>query len=86
MRHCPLLDPLRLWRAFKLCALLLWLLPLAATARDYVSERAYWTDTTGTASIELAQTQSYTPFQNILSQGFSPSVQWVRLAIAPGFG
>ena len=70
-------------RSFRLCILLLWLLPLGAIAKDYVSARAYWTDTTGSATFEHAQSQSFTPFENILSKGFSPSVQWVRLAIAP---
>ena len=77
------LDPTCFWRALRLCVLALCLLPLGALAKDYVSERAYWTDSTASASLEQAQAQRFTPFQNILSKGFSTSVQWVRLAIAP---
>ena len=77
------LDPTCFWRALRLCVLALCLLPLGALAKDYVSERAYWTDSTASASLEQAQAQRFTPFQNILSKGFSTSVQWVRLTIAP---
>ena len=83
MPYRYLLPPTRLWHALRLCLLVLCWLPMAAMARDYVSARAYWTDTTASASLEQAQAQRFTPFQNILSKGFSTSVQWIRLTIAP---
>ena len=84
MPYRYLLPPTRLWHALRLCLLVLCWLPMAAMARDYVSARAYWTDTTASASLEQAQAQSFMPFQNILSKGFSTSVQWIRLT-GPSF-
>ena len=55
--------------------------PLAALAQDHISETAYWTDTTGTASFEQAQLAEYTPYKGVLSKGFSHHVQWVKLRI-----
>ena len=49
-----------------LCALgLAWsfLLCTAAWAQDQVLEKAYWTDTSGSASFDQAQAASYTPYQ-----------------------
>jgi signal transduction histidine kinase len=67
-----------------LCALgLAWsfLLCTAAWAQDQVLEKAYWTDTSGIASFDQAQAASYTPYTGVLSKGFNPHVQWVRLKI-----
>jgi signal transduction histidine kinase len=67
-----------------LCALgLAWsfLLCTATWAQDQVLEKAYWTDTSGNASFDQAQAASYTPYSGVLSKGFSPHVQWVRLKI-----
>jgi len=50
-------------------------------AQDHVLEKAYWTDTTGTASFQQAQLANYTPYTGVLSKGYSPYVQWVRLTI-----
>ena len=57
------------------------LLPGAGWAKDYILEKAYWTDSTASASFEQAQLASYTPYANLLSKGFSPAVQWVRLKV-----
>jgi len=50
-------------------------------AQDHVLEKSYWTDTTGTASFQQAQLANYTPYTGVLSKGYSPYVQWVRLTI-----
>ena len=70
------LHLLRIW------SLVLLLLPGASWAKDYILEKAYWTDLTATASFEQAEQASYTPYANLLSKGFSPNVQWVRLKLA----
>lgn len=53
----------------------------AAWSQDHVLEKAYWTDTSGSASFDEAQVATYTPYPGLLSKGFSPNVQWVRLKI-----
>jgi signal transduction histidine kinase len=70
---------LRLLVACCLCGLL-W--PALGHAQDHILEKAYWTDTTGTATFEQARAASYTPYTGVLSKGFTRDVQWVRLRIA----
>lgn len=53
----------------------------SAIAQDHILEKAFWTDTTGTASFEQARSASYQPYKGVLSKGFSLDVQWVRLKI-----
>lgn len=55
--------------------------PTAALAQDHVIEKAFWTDTSGTASFDQARAAHYTPYTGVLSKGFSQHVQWVRLKI-----
>ena len=55
--------------------------PMAALAQDHILEKAVWTDTSGTADFEQARLASYTPYTGVLSKGFSPNAQWVRLKI-----
>lgn len=69
---------LRLLVAGCLCGLL-W--PALGHAQDRILETAYWTDSTGTATFEQARAASYTPYTGVLSKGFTPDVQWVRLKI-----
>lgn len=61
-------------------ALAMWV-PTAALAQDRVIEKAFWTDTSGEASFEQARAAHYTPYNGVLSKGFSQHVQWVRLKI-----
>jgi len=65
----------------RLCALACLLLPVSSWAIDHILEKAYWTDSTANASFEQARAASYTPYANLLSKGYSPSAQWVRLKI-----
>lgn len=70
---------LRLLLACGLC----WALwPATGRAQDHILEKAYWTDTSGTASFEQARAATYTPYSGVLSKGFSRDVQWIRLRIA----
>lgn len=55
--------------------------PGAAWAHDHILEKAYWTDTRATASFEQARAAPYTPYTGVLSQGFGPQTQWIRLKI-----
>lgn len=65
-----------------LLCLLAWL-PGVAAAQQHILEKAYWTDTSGSATFEQARAAVYTPYSDVLSKGFSRHVQWVRLRIAP---
>lgn len=58
-------------------------LPGLTAAQDRILEKAYWTDTSGSATFEQARAASYTPYSDVLSKGFGTQVQWVRLKIAP---
>lgn len=55
--------------------------PTKIWARDHILEKAYWTDSTGSASFEQARNAHYTPYSGVLSKGFGPEVQWVRLRV-----
>lgn len=73
----------RFWLWIALKAFIFGLLAGQAWASDRILERAYWSDVTGQASFEQAQQQNYQPYTGVLSKGFSPHVQWIRLQI-PG--
>lgn len=49
---------------------------------DHIIARAYWQDDSAQASFETARGQSYTPYQKILSRGYTDSVHWIRLTLA----
>jgi hypothetical protein len=57
------------------------LLPAAGWAQDRILQKSYWTDTTGAASFDEARLASYTPYNGVLSKGFNPYVQWVKLRV-----
>jgi len=63
-----------------LVLLCLWL-PTASWAHDRILEKAYWTDSSGVATFEQARSASYTPYSGVLSKGFNPHAQWVRLKV-----
>ena len=54
-----------------------------ASSVDHISDRAYWMDTSGLAGISQAQDQSFTPYQGVLSKGYTNAAIWVRLTIKP---
>ncbi len=51
-------------------------------ARDYIIEKSYWTDPSGTAGFEQARLAQYTPYSGVLSKGFNRDAQWIRLKVA----
>jgi len=54
-----------------------------ASVHDHIQQRAYWEDPSAQASFEQAQQQALTPYEGVLSRGYTQSVVWVRLQIAP---
>jgi hypothetical protein len=69
-----------LWLLLCICAGGL-LVPAQVAAKDYVSARAYWEDTSGQATLAQAQQQRLTPYQGVLNRGYTHAVHWVRLHI-----
>lgn len=64
-----------------LMSVLLVLLPHCSWSQDFILERAFWTDETGTATFAQAQAVTYTPYTGVLSKGYGPETQWIRLTI-----
>jgi signal transduction histidine kinase len=54
-----------------------------AVAHDHITQRAYWEDASGQASVEQARTQTLTPYDGVLSRGYTTSAIWVQLHIDP---
>ena len=55
-------------------------------ASDHITTRLYWQDESAQATFEQAQHQQYTPFDGVLSRGYTQSAIWIRLDIAPPEG
>ena len=53
-----------------------------AKSHDYVLERAYFEDASSSLGFDQVQNKTFTPFDGLLSKGYSKSVYWVRLKIA----
>lgn len=51
----------------------------SAWAQNRITDKAFWTDTTGMASFDQARSARYTPYDGVLSKGFSKEAQWVEL-------
>ncbi len=54
-----------------------------SASKDYLLERAYLEDASSALTFEDAQNKAYTPFNGLLSKGYSKSAYWVRLKL-PG--
>ena len=74
------------------CICLAWLLICTSTStladvHDHISHRAYWEDTTAQATQEEAQAQAqaqhFTPYEGVLSRGYTSSATWIQLEITP---
>lgn len=52
-----------------------------ASAQNLVTAQAYWEDKTGQADFAQARTQAYTPYDGVLSRGFTASATWLRVRI-----
>lgn len=78
--HRPRLSLLkRLACVFGLALTLVGLPCLAA--QDHILDRAFWTDATGTASFDEARSANYIPYTGVLSKGFNPHPQWIKLRV-----
>ena len=55
---------------------------LGAEPGELIVKRAFWQDSSAQASLSTAQTQNYTAYQGIFSQGYSDSAHWIRLTLA----
>jgi signal transduction histidine kinase len=55
----------------------------AVAAENNIRESAYLEDSAGKLSVEQVQQAVFTPYSHILSKGYSESVFWVRLKVAP---
>lgn len=55
----------------------------AVFAKDYISERAFYEDKTSTMSFQEVKGKNFKKIDNVLSEGYSPSVFWLRLKISP---
>lgn len=82
------LPSLSLWRQqaawlvqWLLAGLLLW--PTLASARDHITARAWFEDTSGQLQWEDVRTQDFTPYEGLLSRGYGLSAIWIRLRIDP---
>lgn len=53
-----------------------------AQAKDMVSERGYWLDESGQATLQEVEKKTFTPFNGILAKGYSTGAIWIRLNIA----
>lgn len=53
-----------------------------AKSHDYVLERAYFEDTSSALNFDQIQHKTFTPYDGLLSKGYSKSAYWVRLKIA----
>lgn len=54
-----------------------------AEVHDHISQRAYWEDTSDQATWQQAQTETFAPYDGILSRGYTPHPIWIRLEITP---
>ncbi len=74
----------RLSRYFVLaCLLACASVSAVAEVHNHISQRAYWEDTSGKATWQQAQTEKFTPYEGILSRGYTPHPIWVQLQISP---
>ena len=50
---------------------------------DLVVGRAYYEDASNQLTLSEVQTKTFTPYNGVLTQGFSASAFWIRLTLAP---
>jgi signal transduction histidine kinase len=54
-----------------------------ANVHDHISQRAYWEDTSGQATWQQAKVASFTPYEGILSRGYTTHPIWIQLELTP---
>ena len=66
-----------------LCVVWLLCVSAPAWALDHITKRSYWEDASGQMAWADVQQQSFTPFNGVLSRGYTPAAVWVKLRITP---
>jgi len=79
---------MRLMRCFARFQAALWLwgwlcLSAPAGAMDHIAQRSYWLDASGQLTWPEVQGQSFTPFEGVLSKGYTPAAVEVKVRIVP---
>jgi two-component system, sensor histidine kinase LadS len=54
-----------------------------AEVHNHIIQRAYWEDTSDQATWQQAQNATFTPYDGILSRGYTPHPIWIRLELTP---
>ncbi len=77
--------PCRVWLARLFQCWLVWLLlvPMLASARDHITERAWQEDPSNALTLEQVRQRPFTPYEGLLSRGYGNSAIWIRLRIDP---
>jgi signal transduction histidine kinase len=79
-----LAGKLAAWRRWLVLMLLVCCIPAAlASESSLVRSQGWLEDKDGTMSLEQVQASSFTAFSGILNKGYTKSVYWVRMQIAP---
>lgn len=65
------------------CLLACTSLSAVAEIHNHISQRAYWEDTSGQATWQQALAEKFTPYDGILSRGYTPHPIWIQLQITP---
>jgi len=74
----------RLSRHFALaCLLACASVSAVADVHNHISQRAYWEDTSDQATWQQAKNATFTPYDGILSRGYTPHPIWIRLELTP---
>lgn len=72
-----------LLRRLLLLSLLLWPMGAIASSQDFVSTTAYFEDSSNALALSQVQHQHFTPYQGILTKGYSDSTFWIKVSISP---
>lgn len=57
-----------------------------AFAADLVTQRAFWEDASGQATVDQVRQQPFTGYTGVLSRGYTSAAVWIRLDIQPAQG
>jgi len=83
--HPIMLTKIKLIDIFRLLietVLIVALMP-SAFADDLISNRSYWEDESGQATLAQAQASEFKKYSGVLSRGYTKSAVWIQLEITP---
>ncbi len=63
--------------------LFLWLIICNGANAHPIAAQGYWEDPTGAATLPFVTHQNFTPYQGVLSKGFTNSTFWIKLTVEP---